>query len=50
MEPVDGDKDPKLHDIDVSYITSRGPLNTAQFVLDVVEVHVPSWELPADIN
>ena len=29
LGPVDGDRGPKPHDIDVSYITSRGPLNTA---------------------
>ena len=50
MEPIDGDRGPKANDIDVSYINSRVPLNIAWLVLDVVEVHVPSWELPADID
>ena len=48
-EPVDGDRGTKSHDIDFIYIR-RVPLNSAQFVLDGVEVYVPSWKLPGDIN
>ena len=50
MESVDGDRGPKPYESDVSYTIRRGPLNIAQFVLDVVEVYVPAWELPADID
>ena len=48
-EPIDGDRGPKSHDTGFIYIRSV-PLNTAQFVLDGVEVYVPSWKLPGDIN